>query len=393
MGKIRYLSYLLVLSLFGCKSHYDPPVISSSNSYLVVEGNIDPSSDSTIITLSKTVKLNDTTSTANPLLGAAVTVESDHNGIWNLYDVNHNGNYISPGLNLPAGQKYQLRIITSDGRKYLSDLTAIKITQPIDSVGYIENQDNIQLYVNSHDPTNSSRYYRWDFDEAWKFHSLYDSNYMLDSATNTIVQRPNDKKIHFCYASDHASHIILNTTTRLASDVVFQSPLTTIPLSSEKLEDRYSILVKQYALTVEAYQFYQNLSKNTEKLGSIFDAQPTQLNGNIHCLSNPQEPVIGYLTVTNVQTKRIFIPTTDLYKTTILQTVYPYPCQVNVAVYERYSDGTGFTIEAELLGLPVRNIPISPVGPNLPPTAFYFSSIECMDCRIRGNINPPPFWK
>jgi hypothetical protein len=216
---------------------------------------------------------------------------------------------------------------------------------------------------------------------------------MLDTATNTLIPRPNDKKVHFCYATDHSSHIIINTTTRLASDVVFQSPITFIPFSSEKIEDRYSILVKQYALPVEAYQFYQNLSKNTEKLGSIFDAQPTQLNGNIHCVTDPKEPVIGYLTFTNVQTKRIFIPTTDLYTTTVLQTVYPYPCQVQVAVYGVPTNGATNSVESELLGLPIRNIPLSPQGPNLPPTAFYYSSVECMDCTIRGNLNPPPYWK
>jgi hypothetical protein len=389
MIKIRHLGYLLVLSLLCCKKPYNAPVKSSVDSFLVVEGTINSGTDSTIINISKTVKLTDTTSTKNPLLGATVTVESDQNGIWNLYDNTRNGSYGAAPLNLPAGQKYRLRITSADGRKYLSDFIAVKPTPPIDSVGYIQQKDGIQLYVNAHDPSNNTRYYRWDYNETWYFHSKWASAYVLDSATNTIVARRRDQDVHFCYTGDYSSHIVLNSTARLSSDVVYQSPIIFIPNTSEKIEEKYSILVKQYALPVEAYQFYQNLAKNTEQLGSIFDAQPTQLIGNIHCLTNPLEPVIGYLTVTNVQSKRIFIPTTDL-TTTVLQTVYPYDCEMDTAAYGTHN---GRSIEEVLLGFPIRNIPISAVGSNLPPTTYVYSSAICVDCTLRGTKKAPPFWK
>ena len=46
-----------------------------------------------------------------------------------------------------------------------------------------------------------------------------------------------------------------------------------------------------YALTRDQFNYWANLKKTTEYLGTIFDAQPSQLNNNIHCLSNPSEPV------------------------------------------------------------------------------------------------------
>lgn len=388
MVKLRNACLLLVLSLYCCRKPYDPPAVSTLNSFLVVEGTINSGNDSTIIKLSKTVKLNDKVTT-NPVLGATVVVENDQNNNWPLSDMNGKGSYSSPSLGLSSVQKYRLKITTSDGKQYASDFMAVKPTPPIDSVGYVLQDGAVQLYVNAHDPANSTHYYRWDYDETWMFHSRWPSAYVLDTVTNKIVARTPDQNVYFCYGNDKSSNIIINSTAKLTNDVVYQSPLTKIPLTSEKVESKYSILVRQYALTPEAYQFYQNLAKNTEQLGSIFDAQPSQLKGNIHSMTDPTEAVIGYLTVTNVQTKRIFIPTSDL--TSEILTVYPYDCEQDTAAY---FDSKGLnSVQGELVARPITHIPTSGLGSNLPPSAFLYSSSICVDCTLRGTKQKPPFWK
>jgi hypothetical protein len=49
------------------------------------------------------------------------------------------------------------------------------------------------------------------------------------------------------------------------------------------------------------------MKKNTEGTGSVFDAQPSELVGNIHCTTNATEPVIGYIDICTVQESRTFI--------------------------------------------------------------------------------------
>ncbi|HEY4323213.1 MAG TPA: DUF4249 domain-containing protein [Mucilaginibacter sp.] len=388
MMKFSNTFYLLALTLLSCKKPYNPPALSTANSYLVVEGAINSGTDSTVIKLSKTVKL-DSTTTVNPLLGATVTVESSQNGSWRLFDFKNNGRYASASLNLPAMLKYRLRINTSEGGQYLSDFIAVKPTPPIDSIGYILQDGAVQLYVNTHDPANNTHYYRWEYDETWFFHSRWQSEYVYDPLLDSLVQRLPSQQVYFCYANDKSTNILLGSTAKLAKDVVYQSPLTNIPLTSEKVESKYSILVRQYALPAEAYQFYQNIEKNTEQLGSIFDAQPSQLKGNIHSLANPAEPVIGYLTVTNVQSKRIFIPTSDL--TTQILTIYPYDCVQDTAAYHN-SLGVN-TVRLMLLSQPITNIPTAGLGSTLPVPAFLYSSSICVDCTLRGTTQAPPFWK
>src|SRR5260221_3634204 len=192
--------YLIIFALLCCRKPYNPPAIASPGSYLVVEGVIDSGNDSTFIKLSKTVNLNGK-STVNPVLGASVAVESDQNNSVPLLDVNGNGNYSSAPLNLPATQKYRLRINTSDGKQYLSDFIAVKPTPPIDSIGYVMQNGAVQLYLNTHDPANNTHYYRWEYTETWIFHSKYQSYCVLDHNTNTIIHRTDNQTIYNCFGN------------------------------------------------------------------------------------------------------------------------------------------------------------------------------------------------
>jgi len=388
MIKLRNACFLAILLLFCCRKPYNPPASSTTNSYLVVEGVINSGSDSTIIKLSKTVKLNAGV-TINPLPGATVTVEGSQSSTWPLAD-DGKGNYISTGLNLSSSQQYRLRIRTADGSQYVSDFEPVKPTPPIDSIGFIIQNDGVQLYVNAHDPANNTRYYRWDYQETWIFHADYLSLSVLDTNTNKIVYRRDDQKVYFCFAHGSSSSILLGSTAKLTQDVVYQGPITKIPLSSEKLESKYSILLRQYALTPDAYTFYTNLKKNTEQLGSIFDAQPSQLTGNIHNVADAGQPVIGFITVTNVQSKRIFIPSTELPANN--SSVYPYKCEQDTALL---ADKDGFNQAQNILITPPRyyeaTVPLSAPGGGI--YAYLYSTPICMDCTLRGFTQTPPFWK
>src|SRR6185312_10126296 len=370
-------SCILLFTLVCCRKPFNPPVISSPGSYLVVEGVINSGNDSTNIKLSKTVRL-DSKSTVSPVLGATVVIESNTGNSFNLLDVNSSGTYSSGPLHLSASQTYRLKINTNDGNQYISDFIAVKPTPPIDSIGYVIQNGVMQLYINTHDPSNNTRYYRWDYDETWLFHSKYESEYFLDTTTNTIQPRTLAQNVYYCFASDASSNIILNSTAKLSQDIVYQSPLTQIPITSEKLEEKYSILVKQYALTDGAYKFYQNLKTNTEQLGSVFDAQPNQLNGNIHDVNNANKPVIGYLTVTNVQSKRIFITNAALPKFTV--TIYPYDCKEDSALYVNkhgYND-----VQNELINRPIVYIPTFAIFGFGGIIGYGFSTSVCVDCTL-----------
>jgi len=384
--------YLLLVSVFltaGCKKPYAPPAVSSNSNYLVVEGVINAGSDSTVIKLSRTVKLLDKVNHA-PELAARVTVEGDQGAVYQLAETG-DGFYITMGLNLDNAHKYHLHIITAAGKEYLSDYEAVKPTPPIDSVGYTVKADGIQLYVNSHDAKNNTRYYRWDYKETWNFHAKYPAAFITDG--KQLKYRTPDQQIYTCFASEASSTIILGSTKALSQDVVYQQPLTQIASTSEKIEARYSILVKEYALSNEAYNFWQNLKKNTEQLGSIFDALPSELPGNIHCVTTPSEPVVGYVSVSTVQQKRIFISQTQLPQTWV--TTYPYQCELDSLLFCRGPSCGQNDVAVFLLPLDAKEFAITPLSsPGGPGIIGYLSAdAQCADCTIRGTTRQPAFWK
>jgi hypothetical protein len=100
----------------------------------------------------------------------------------------------------------------------------------------------------------------------------------------------------------------LATTDKLSQNIIYEYPIVFIPQGDEKLSVRYSVLVKQYAISKEAYDYWQSLKSSTELTGSIFDPQPGQITGNVHSLSNPNEPVLGFISASSAQETRIFIP-------------------------------------------------------------------------------------
>jgi hypothetical protein len=303
---VKIIFVMIILSL-GCKKPYSPSIISASNSYLVVEGVINSGTDSTYIKLTRTVKLSSGAAPA-PEFSAIVTVEADNGSIYPLTEAN-NGIYSAPSLNLSVNVKYRLRIKTFNGKEYLSDFVEAKNTPDIDSLNYKVQNDGVEIYVNSHDPNNKTRYYRWDFDETWQYQSRIRSFYKLGAdGLPTYRSAYNDTdNIYNCYKTDQSHQVLLGSSIKLAQDVISQQPVDFVAANSGKISLIYSILLRQYALTSDAFNYWQVLKKNTEQLGSIFDAQPSTITGNIHCISDANEPVIGYISVSSVKAKRIIL--------------------------------------------------------------------------------------
>jgi len=376
-----YVSIVIIVVIFNsCRKPLDIKTTTSNSNILVVEGLINIGADSTKIKLSRTVIIGNKT-TANPEGNAIVTIENAQATVATLKEITK-GTYASPGLNLDKTKQYRVRIKTSTNKTYLSDLTEAKVTPPIDSVGYTINNSGMLIYANTHDATNNSRYYLYTFTEAWKFHSDYFSGYITNGTA--LIGRTPGQIVYYCFSSDASTTIVLNSTAALAQDIAYQAPITSIDFSSEKLQMRYSIMVTQTALTKEAYAFWDNLKKNTENLGSIFDAQPSEISGNIHNTADASEPVIGYISAATTQSKRIFIDNTGLPSKFVAKS--PFTCMIDTA---KIKDGG---VQNNLIPIYTTLYTLAPFGLSSI-EGYTYSNKSCSDCTIRGTLKQPSFWK
>ena len=380
--KSRYyiiIGLLALVVLARCKQTFEPGLPSAETGYLVVEGIINSGSDATVITLSRTVPLNQK-QTLKPEGGAILRVESS-TGIFYNFVESKRGTYTGGPFNLPAAATYRLNIKTTNGKTYQSAFVEVKPTPPIDDVGWERTPDGLTVNVSTHDQANNTRYYRWDFEETWKYHADLES--VLESTGTEIVTRRTP--IYYCYRTTSATSILLTSTVKLTDDVVSKFLLTNIPNLSEKLSEKYSINVKQYALTKEGYEFWENQRKNTEQLGTIFDAQPSELAGNIRCLQNPAEPVVGFVSVSTEARKRIFLTYNQVNWQTspitncLLDTVSPKQALI------LFNFSPGFT--------PIK-IPVRDLDPDRSGGGYLGADPPCADCRFKGGTTTAPlFWQ
>jgi Domain of unknown function (DUF4249) len=377
---VKVKTWFLILILFwACKDKYMPHINSPASGILVVEGFINTGNGPTNILLTRVAPLNDIGTI--PETDAQVQVQSERGVRINLSETG-GGNYSIDQLQIDSTQRYRIHIRTSDGKDYLSALTEVKTTPPIDSVGFDTASDHLTIYVSTHDNRNESVYYEWYYQETWKYFAYTFSNFKYTPAGITNRDFEDADTLYNCWISNQSTELLLFSTENLSSDVVYKFPLQTISyFTTNRLRDRYSILVKQIVLTKDWYEWKQLLQKNTEQLGSIFDAQPSQTGGNIVCTTDTTAKVIGFVGCTSEIEKRIFIrraqipevPVFTGYESCAADTVKP-------GFYNLFEDGSQ---------LPISQAVIPPgvvVG-------YMGASRDCMICSLHGGRPvKPDFW-
>ena len=378
--------YVSIVLLAGCKERYDAPVQSPVTGYLVMEGSVNSDAGSSTITLSRTAGLRNTAPVYES--GAIVKLEADDNSSYSFSEKGQ-GQYSINNPALGNNKKYRLRIQTKAGKQYLSDFATVNSNPPIDSISWKkENGNGVQLYVNTHDPLNNTRYYQWSFDEAWEIQMPYISVLKYKITRNGNMERYSvvykdsttfsyDPTIITCWQFYSSQNLLLGSTAKLSSDIVYL-PIEFIPHASIKLGVLYSINVKQYSWTKQGYEFLDRMKKNTEATGSVFDPQPSELKGNLHCITDPTEPVIGYFNICPFREKRIFIKSTDVL-----------PWDYNSGCYEIEVENISDSIAAKAFGLTPTTIGKSFNGTIL---TFFAALPTCVDCTINGSNKKPSYW-
>jgi len=66
------------------------------------------------------------------------------------------------------------------------------------------------------------------------------------------------------------------------------------------------IIVDQYGIQKESYDFHETLNKQFSAEGSLFDPVLTQVYGNIHCKSDPEKVALGFFDLNSYQQHRYF---------------------------------------------------------------------------------------
>jgi hypothetical protein len=183
------------------------------------------------------------------------------------------------------------------------------------------------------------------------------------------VSKIDDKKI--CWVTKTAASIVVTNTVKNQADEIKDFIVQSIGPNEAKLHIRYSILVKQYSIDADLYNYWKLMKDVNENPGGIYSKIPTPVFGNITCCDGANK-ALGYFAASSVKEKRLFINRSDHHMETINInegcTYFSYdvpPAQQKIffGTYVKFSE-----------------------------VKVYTSSKGCADCTLFGTNVKPSFW-
>lgn len=399
------LFFLLTMSvMLTLQSCVDPFYFESTEfkSALVVEGTITDQNETQSIKISRTFPLDTVLMTG--LSGAVVSIEDSNGGNYPFTE-SASGEYLSNStFAAVSGRTYTLNISTPDGKIYRSEPTIVPSKTTIDRL-YAQRdfkddgaEEGMFIYVDSFDPNGESNYYRYEYEETYKIiapnWSGLDAYIVSPLPFPEVGTRPKEREEQVCYGTIASNSIIQLSTTEFGEDRVSKFPVRFINRENYILSHRYSILVKQYVQSRAAFAYYETLESMSGSENFFSQLQVGFLEGNIKCLSNPDEDVVGFFQVSTVTEQRIFFDYEDFFPNERLPD-YPIPCNLASPPIITETGASPLLIAIELETLKYvedynqesNPLNFSEYGP------FLMVPTPCGDCTVYGSNIVPDFWQ
>jgi len=401
MLKSGLKSAIAIIAVFIICTCIDPytPKLKGYDSNLVVDGLITDANSSYTVRLTKTMQNQSDTPSA--VSDATVIIADDAGNSSSL--INHgNGIYKTDSTNFHGMIRriYVLHIVTSDGKEYESEPCIMQSVQDIDSIYYSkdqelvsnnsQSQEGLRIYLDSKEGDNN-QFYRWSFEETWKFKVPYPKKWDFNPADSSITSVADLKE--YCWKNSKSSEILIYSNYSGHSGPVRKYPIFFIATDqSDRLMIEYSILVKQYSISQKEYNFWDNLTKVNTTGGDIFASQPFPVNSNIHNINNLGEKVLGYFQVSAVKEKRIFIPFSETVRLQL--SFYNYPCERFERSANTPPDHFTWAELYTIWCITSTYYFIEPLyysGTNTL-EKMVFAKPECANCELTGTLKKPDFW-
>ncbi|MDP4222905.1 MAG: DUF4249 domain-containing protein [Bacteroidota bacterium] len=364
-GKILMLSLMLITG--SCVTEF-LPVINEEKELLVVEGLVTDQPGADTIKLSKSLPFGKK-SEAKPFGRCIVKISDDLGAVYDLVE-KASGTYVTDSATFKGetGRTYTLHITAVNGSRYESIPMEMKPVPPIDSLYYEKTVirepldfnpgiNGCLIYLDTHDPSDNCKYYRWDFTETWVLRLLFPVENMT------------------CWITERSKAINIKSTAAFNEATINRYPINYITNVTDRLKRKYSILVNQYSLTEDEFIYWQNVQNLTNEAGGLYDIIPSSVPSNLLSIDNPAEKVLGFFSVSARSSKRIFIKgefagIIDRYSNCITDTIGYYP--------------------PEGLGVSVWVLEDHPYSRS--PYWVLTDDRGCADCTVRGSNKRPGFW-
>ncbi len=265
--------------------------------------------------------------------GATVFIRDDLGSSVQLFE-NEPGVYTSQIGQLvgQVGRSYSLTILI-DEKEYESAPQVMKPAGEIEDVRFEFEAEGLDGYNGAKDDAfivridatgipGEDNFYRWRWTTVFKAQTYPElrvrptprgdipdpepcSGYIY---TGGQLVQVDDCTCCFCWAYGYSPAAIVSQNTVVSGLEFNNLYLGKIPITPMHYYDRYHISVQQLSLSTEAYDYWNLVQKQQEGSTSLFQPNAIKIRGNITCVTNPEEDVLGFFGVSAINVTEFFIP-------------------------------------------------------------------------------------
>ncbi len=209
-----------------------------------------------------------------------------------------------------AGRSYQLEVITPD-QKTIKSLPGILAKAPrmsdishsvakrttIDFNGRQVQTKNI--FIKSHvlfEAAAAKPFLRWRTSGEYEFHE------------------PSFISAKYCYVKEpepDLNKLNIYSPNRLSGNLLANQEIVYLDLDT-RFSFMYCFHIQMFSMNEQEYLYWRNISDVLTNDGTLYDAPPGNVKGNLFNPDDGEEQIIGYFSVSGISTTRYFVSTQSL---------------------------------------------------------------------------------
>jgi hypothetical protein len=385
---MRLSRLFILIGFLGLSSCIDPfiPDTEDYESVFFIEALLNNDTiNENLVKISYSIPVS---SASNPTIGQppekvrgaqVELLSSDGNSY--VFNEKSTGYYYAPENWKPEmGKEYQL-IINHQGERFESRPQSMRAADPIEDINYKHKVERVgetgfiysgyRFSVSTRNNLPDPSYYRWETEATYMYKAAYEATHIY--SRNRQVPASNSH-LMYCWSKKSPKGIYTATTEGLSQNIILDAPLHFESQYGDALSIRYSLLVKQFVISKEAYDFWKELVNQIAQSGGLYETQPYRVKGNISCTSNPNILISGIFEIASWSEKRIYVNKPTEFE------IQPIVCRLD-------------TIGTE--SLPWYRIPSgSYILYDVAADEYFYANPPCFDCSLKGGtLQKPAFWE
>ncbi|MBX2964534.1 MAG: DUF4249 domain-containing protein [Cyclobacteriaceae bacterium] len=347
----RFLFWILVI-FSACVDPLQIP-IPDEDKRIVVDGMITNTPGPYQVKLFYTNKISTSRlQPFEPVTGALVAIKNDAGQTYVLTEIKA-GLYESDPNTLTGeiGRSYQVVIQTPDEKTYQSAPQLLTNPGEITDVDLVfapsalpsynaTITDALEIFIDSKGVTGDNNLFRWRWKTIHKVRAYPELEVILTPGGPVPNPEPCSGHIRrgsgtvqvgdctccYCWSYDYSEKARVSKNQFVNANTFLNQSIGLIPVTSMHFFDKYHLEVQQLSLSEEAYDFWDLVEKQQNGNADLFQPNAIKIRGNMYCVDNPDEEVLGFFGVSGVASISMFIPVDEVPYAFGDIEIVPYSC-------------------------------------------------------------------